>query len=46
MPLSDGQYEEVMAYLNELPKDADVAFAAQKEFWTDFLTGETRPEAV
>lgn len=46
MPLSDGQYEQVMAYLNELPKDADMMFVAQKEFWTDFLAGETRPEAV
>lgn len=34
-----GQYEKVMAFLKRFPQDANLRFAAHKEFWTDFLAG-------
>lgn len=35
-----GQYEKVMALLQRFPQDANLRFAAHKEFWEDFLAGE------
>lgn len=35
-----GQYEKVMAFLKRFPQDANLRFAAHKEFWMDFLAGE------
>ncbi len=35
-----GQYEKVMAFLERFPQDANLRFAAHKNFWIDFLAGE------
>lgn len=35
-----GQYEKVMAFLQRFPQDANLRFAAHKEFWEDFLAGK------
>lgn len=39
------QYEKVMAFLRRFPSDANLRFAAQEDFWRDFLAGEIDEDA-
>lgn len=36
----EGQYEKVMSFLKRFPADANLRFAANENFWKDFLAGE------
>lgn len=36
----EGQYERVMDFLMRFPSDANLRFAANENFWKDFLAGE------
>lgn len=42
IPLEDGQYEEIMAFLNggNFPEGDNLTFAASQSFWEDFLSGK------
>lgn len=34
------QYDKVMEFIGQLPKDSDWRFASQESFWEDFLYGD------
>lgn len=42
IPLEDGQYETIMAFLHSenFPEDDNFTFAASQSFWEDFLSGK------
>lgn len=36
----EGQYEKVLAFVKRFPSDANLRFAANEDFWRDFLAGK------
>ena len=40
------QYDKVMEYIGQLPKDSDWRFASQEGFWKEFLYGEISADST
>ena len=40
------QYDKVMEFIRQLPKDSDWRFASQESFWQEFLYGETAVDST